>query len=58
MLGHETHFKIMTYEHEERDPSDAQLSDLRSMLHISGVAPVSDSASAVEPNQTKSHKRC
>ena len=41
--AHEDHFKQATRALEQREASDSEISDLRAMLAINGVAPVSDS---------------
>ena len=41
--AHEDHFKQATRALEQREASDSEISDLRAMLAINGVAPISDS---------------
>ena len=43
LRAHEEHFKQATRTAEQREPSDIELADLRAMLAVTGVAPVSDS---------------
>ena len=45
LAEHEQHLRTTTQAKEAREPTDAELADLRAMLSAEGMAPVSDSVS-------------
>ena len=43
VMEHQRHLRALTVATEGREPTDAELNDMRAMLSVTGVAPVSDS---------------